>query len=62
VPGDPTFTWYDVNYAPILTGGVLLAITVWWYASARYWFKGPIRTIDASPPATEAPAVAKLSL
>ena len=22
--------------------GVLLIVTVWWLASARYWFKGPI--------------------
>ncbi len=51
VPGNPTFTWYDVNYAPILAGGVLLAITIWWYASARHWFKGPIRTIEEAPPA-----------
>ncbi len=49
VPGSENFTWYDVNYAPILAGGVLLAITIWWYASARNWFTGPVRTIDAPP-------------
>jgi amino acid transporter len=46
VPWSDSFTWYDVNYAPILTGGTLLAITIWWYASARHWFTGPRRTID----------------
>jgi hypothetical protein len=25
---------------------VLLAITVWWEASAKTWFKGPKHTID----------------
>jgi hypothetical protein len=35
-----------VNYSPIVTLGVLLAITVWWEVSAKKWFKGPIRTID----------------
>jgi amino acid transporter len=60
VPFNPSFTWYDVNYAPILAGAVLSAITIWWYASARHWFKGPIRTVDA-PPAAEAPVLIKPS-
>jgi len=46
VPGNPDFSWKFVNYAPILTGGTLLLLTVWWFASARHWFTGPIRTID----------------
>ncbi len=45
-PGNKDFTWTAVNYAPILTGGVLIAITVWWYVSARHWFTGPKHTID----------------
>ncbi|HYD50623.1 MAG TPA: amino acid permease [Terriglobales bacterium] len=44
VPFHPGFSWYDVNYAPILTGGVVILITLWWYASARHWYTGPIRT------------------
>jgi amino acid transporter len=45
-PGNSGFTWTAVNYAPILTGGVLIAITVWWQVSARHWFTGPKHTID----------------
>ena len=48
VPGNDAFAWKFVNYAPIVTLGVLLAITVWWEASAKTWFKGPIRTIDTA--------------
>jgi amino acid transporter len=49
VPFRDDFSWYSVNYAPIVTGGVLLAITIWWYASARHWFTGPRRTVDEVP-------------
>jgi hypothetical protein len=35
-----------VNYAPIVTIGALILLTVWWFSSARHWFKGPIRNID----------------
>jgi hypothetical protein len=48
VPGNEDFAWKFVNYAPIVTLGALLAITVWWQVSARKWFKGPVRTIDTS--------------
>ncbi len=47
MPGDELFSWKFVNYAPIVTVGALLAITVWWELSAKNWFKGPVRTIDA---------------
>ena len=46
VPGNEDFSWKFVNYAPIVTLGALLAITVWWQTSAKNWFKGPIRTVD----------------
>ncbi|SHM54528.1 amino acid permease [Cryptosporangium aurantiacum] len=49
VPFTDDFSWFDVNYAPIVTGAVLLAITVWWFTSARKWFAGPRRTIDEEP-------------
>ena len=52
MPGDELFDWKFVNYAPIVTVGALLAITIWWELSAKNWFKGPIRTIDTP----EAPA------
>jgi amino acid transporter len=51
VPWHEDFSWSAVNYAPLLTGGVLLGITIWWYASARRWFTGPRRTVDAGIPA-----------
>jgi len=45
-PGNENFAWKFVNYAPLLTGGVILAVTIWWFASARKWFTGPKHTID----------------
>ncbi|HXH78297.1 amino acid permease [Nocardioides sp.] len=48
LPGDELFSWKFVNYAPIVVIGVLIAITIWWEVSAKKWFKGPIRTIDAA--------------
>jgi amino acid transporter len=32
----------NFNYAPIAVLGVILIVTIWWFASARKWFKGPI--------------------
>jgi len=46
VPFHEDFEWKFVNYAPVVTLGVLLAITVWWQTSAKNWFTGPVRTID----------------
>lgn len=46
IPGHKDFTWTAVNYAPILTGGALLILWIWWHMSVKNWFKGPIRTID----------------
>ncbi len=46
VPWNEGFEWKFVNYAPILTGGTLILLTVWWHASAKKWFTGPKHTID----------------
>lgn len=46
IPFRKGFNWTAVNYAPILTFGVLLVIWIWWHLSVKNWFKGPIRTID----------------
>jgi hypothetical protein len=46
VPFSSTFSWSAVNYAPIVTIIVMLAVTIWWLASARHTFKGPVRTVD----------------
>jgi amino acid transporter len=43
IPWHSGFNWDVVNYAPITVGGVLLAVGIWWLASARRWFKGPVR-------------------
>jgi amino acid transporter len=40
------FSWSSVNYAPLVTIGVMVAVTLWYLVSARRSFKGPIRTID----------------
>jgi len=51
-PWRDEFDWAAVNYAPLVTLGVLILIAVWWSTSAKNWFKGPVQTID--------PAVAEL--
>jgi amino acid transporter len=40
------FSWKFVNYAPIVTVGALVILTVWWQTSAKNWFTGPKHTID----------------
>jgi amino acid transporter len=46
VPWESAFSWSAVNYAPIVTIGTMLAVTIWYSVSAKRTFKGPIRTID----------------
>jgi len=43
---DDAFEWKFVNYAPILTGGTILLVAIWWHLSAKKWFTGPKMTID----------------
>jgi hypothetical protein len=40
------FNWSAVNYAPLVTAGIIGVVTIWFGVSARKWFKGPIRTVD----------------
>jgi amino acid transporter len=40
------FNWSAVNYAPLVMIGIIGAVTIWWLASARHTFTGPVRTID----------------
>jgi amino acid transporter len=40
------FEWTAVNYTPLMLGALLIAVTVWWFVSARHTFKGPVRTIE----------------
>jgi amino acid transporter len=69
VPWESDFDWSLFNYTPVVTGGVFLAVGLWWLISARHTFTGPRHTIaeieaelgardfpaDGPPPAT-APA------
>ena len=54
IPGKKGFAWDNgyVQYAPVLVGGIILLVGIWWLVSANKWFKGPIRMVDAP----EAPA------
>ena len=45
-PGNENFDWKFVNYAPILTGGTLLILWIWWHVSVKKWFTGPKRNVD----------------
>ena len=40
------FQWKFVNYSPIVTIGAFALLTLWWHASAKKWFTGPIQNID----------------
>ena len=46
VPFAHNFSWSAVNYAPLVTIGVMVAVTLWYVLSARKSFKGPVRTIE----------------
>jgi amino acid transporter len=46
VPFSDNFEWKFMNYAPVVTLGALVLLTIWWKASAHTWFKGPKHTID----------------
>ncbi len=35
--------WSIFNYTPAVLIGVLALLTIWWFASVRTWFKGPIK-------------------
>ena len=50
------FSWSSVNYAPIVTISVMVAVTLWYLLSARHKFKGPVRTIDLPDVGPSAPA------
>ena len=45
VPGAKDFNWTAVNYAPIVTGGALILLWIWWHLSVKKWFKGPISNL-----------------
>ena len=41
VPGNKSFTWLSVNYAPIALLLVIGSVSIWWSVSAKNWFKAP---------------------
>jgi len=45
VPWRDEFDWNLVNYAPLVTGGVILAVALWWVVSAKRTFTGPRHTV-----------------
>jgi amino acid transporter len=46
VPFNKDFSWSAVNYAPLMVGGVFIAVGLWWLLSAKNHFTGPVRTIS----------------
>jgi len=46
VPWNDVFEWKFVNYTPLLVGGVLVLLWIYWHASVKNWFTGPIKQVD----------------
>jgi len=59
VPWESSFNWSAVNYAPLVTIGVMLGVTIWYAVSAKQTFRGPIRTIDELDIEQALPAIAE---
>jgi hypothetical protein len=51
MPWDPSFEWKFVNYTPLLVGGVLILLYVYWHVSVKKWFTGPIKQVEVKEPA-----------
>jgi amino acid transporter len=59
VPWESSFNWSAVNYAPIVTIGVMAVVTIWFAGWAKKTFKGPTRTIDDLNAAEALPDIAQ---
>ncbi|MFN8226308.1 MAG: amino acid permease [Mycobacterium sp.] len=46
VPWGDAFEWKYVNYTPLLVGGVLILLYIYWHVSVKKWFKGPIKQVE----------------
>ncbi|MCZ3388360.1 MAG: amino acid permease [Actinomycetia bacterium] len=57
-PDDTVFSWKYVNYAPLVLGGLLIALWIGWHVSAKNWFTGPKTTIDLPAGMTSADEIA----
>jgi amino acid transporter len=42
------FEWKYVNYTPLLVGAVLILLYIYWHASVKKWFTGPIKQIEVT--------------
>ncbi|UDY25146.1 amino acid permease [Nocardioides sp. Kera G14] len=49
MPGMDGFSMKFVNYAIIVLPAALILLTVYWFASVRHWFTGPISNLDTPP-------------
>jgi hypothetical protein len=49
VPWNPEFEWKFVNYTPLLVGGVLILLWIFWHISVKKWFTGPVSNVAAAP-------------
>jgi amino acid transporter len=56
VPWNSSFNWSFFNYAPLVLVVVFVIVEIWWQASAKHYFTGPVRTVDEPEPGTTAPA------
>jgi amino acid transporter len=57
--GGKEFSWSSANYAPIVTIGVMLAVTIWYFVSARKTFKGPISNVGELGDSAGLPEIAQ---
>ncbi|HYO02394.1 MAG TPA: amino acid permease [Mycobacterium sp.] len=48
MPWDPSFEWKFVNYTPLLVGGVLILLFIYWHVSVKKWFTGPIKQVEVA--------------
>ena len=48
VPWGSSFAWKFVNYTPLLVGGLLIVLWIFWHASVKKWFTGPIKQVGTS--------------
>ncbi len=48
LPTSNPVTATSFNYTPVVVLGTFVLITIWWLASARTWFKGPVRQGSAA--------------
>jgi amino acid transporter len=42
------FEWKYVNYTPLLVGAVLILLYIYWHASVKKWFTGPIKQVEVT--------------